>query len=121
MLSEFKNYKISQTWMVPIIQGYVKGFRAETLYVPYEYTLISRRSKYQSGTRFSSRGVNSEGHVANFVETEEIYSFHRIAISWVVLRGSVPLFWGQTGFGAHVKIVESENQKNILEKHFRML
>lgn len=35
MLNEFREYGISKTWMIPIIQGYVKGFRAETLYVPY--------------------------------------------------------------------------------------
>jgi hypothetical protein len=37
--------------------------------MPYEYTMITRRSKYQSGTRFTSRGADAEGNVANFVET----------------------------------------------------
>jgi hypothetical protein len=45
--------------MIPIVQGYVKGFRAETTYIPYEYTMVTRRSKYQSGTRFISRGADS--------------------------------------------------------------
>ena len=67
MLSEFRGYGINNCWMIPVVQGFVKGFRAETLYIPYEYTLIARRSKYQSGTRFVSRGINAEGHVANFV------------------------------------------------------
>lgn len=39
----------------------------------------------------------------------------------MIIRGSVPLFWGQSGFGAHVKIVDSNNQKNIMDKHFKML
>ena len=121
MLTELKAYDVSSCWMIPVVQGFIRGFKAETLYFPYDYTLISRRSKYQSGTRFTSRGVNSEGHVANFVETEEIYCFHRVAISWVQLRGSVPLFWGQSGFGALVNVAETSNQSVILQKHMKLL
>jgi hypothetical protein len=62
-----KSYDINRCWTIPIIQGFVKGFRIQTLNIPYEYVLIARRSKYQSGTRFSSRGVNNDGYVANFV------------------------------------------------------
>ena len=42
-------------------------------------------------------------------------------IAWVILRGSVPLFWGQTGFGSEVNIIDSNNQTNILQKHFQNL
>ena len=32
--------------------------------------LITRRSRFMGGTRYYSRGINDEGHVANFNETE---------------------------------------------------
>lgn len=38
----------------------------------FSLTLISRRSIYRNGRRFNTRGVDEEGHVANFVETEQI-------------------------------------------------
>lgn len=43
------------------------------------------------------RGTNDEGHVANFVETEQaIYVDNNVA-SFVQVRGLVPLFWEQPG------------------------
>ena len=34
--------------------------------------LISRRSRFRPGTRYNVRGADELGHVANFVETEQI-------------------------------------------------
>ena len=34
--------------------------------------LISRLSSERAGTRFYVRGTNDDGHVANFVETEQV-------------------------------------------------
>lgn len=38
----------------------------------FSLTLISRRSIYRNGRRFNTRGVDADGHVANFVESEQI-------------------------------------------------
>ena len=38
----------------------------------FSLTLISRRSIHRNGRRFNTRGVDEEGNVANFVETEQI-------------------------------------------------
>jgi hypothetical protein len=45
----------------------------------FDYVLLSRRCVYRAGTRFNVRGVDPEGQVANFVETEQIvqYDGHR--------------------------------------------
>jgi hypothetical protein len=43
------------------------------------------------------RGCNDEGHVANFVETEQIIFLEKEVTSYVQTRGSVPLFWEQPG------------------------
>jgi len=34
------------------------------------YLLISRRSSKRAGTRYNARGIDDQGHVANFVENE---------------------------------------------------
>lgn len=43
------------------------------------------------------RGCNDEGHVANFVETEQVIFLDNEVTSYVQTRGSVPLFWEQPG------------------------
>lgn len=34
--------------------------------------LVARRSRYMAGPRYLKRGINEQGDVANFVETEQI-------------------------------------------------
>lgn len=38
-------------------------------------TLLSRRRNGMAGTRFNARGIDEDGNVANFVETEVIVNF----------------------------------------------
>jgi hypothetical protein len=63
----------------------------------FDYILISRRSKHRAGTRYEARGVDGEGHVANYVETEQILLIDGHRLSFVQTRGSVPLLWEQSG------------------------
>ncbi|OTA53560.1 hypothetical protein K449DRAFT_389738 [Hypoxylon sp. EC38] len=64
---------------------------------PSFLTVISRLSCKRAGTRFNSRGIDDDGHVANFVETETIYwSPSGVLFSYAQVRGSVPVFWEQT-------------------------
>lgn len=68
------------------------------------FCLISRRSRYRAGTRYFRRGIDREGHVANFNETEQIVLLDRAGkasselgtrLSFVQIRGSIPLFWAE--------------------------
>ena len=34
--------------------------------------LISRRSRYRAGVRMHCRGIDDDGNVANYVETEQV-------------------------------------------------
>uniref|UniRef100_A0A8D1NE17 Phosphatidylinositol-3-phosphatase SAC1 n=1 Tax=Sus scrofa TaxID=9823 RepID=A0A8D1NE17_PIG len=43
----------------------------------------------------SARGIDSEGHAANFVETEQIVHYNGSRASFVQTRGSIPLYWSQ--------------------------
>ncbi|KAL4911636.1 hypothetical protein BDW74DRAFT_11225 [Aspergillus multicolor] len=66
-------------------------------HLPSLLTLISRLSSRRAGTRFNARGLDDDGNVANFVETETILACEPsgIAFSYVQVRGSVPVFWEQ--------------------------
>jgi hypothetical protein len=64
--------------------------------LPSSLTLISRLSCRRAGTRFNSRGIDDDGNVANFVESETIYwSQTGLCFSYAQVRGSVPVFWEQ--------------------------
>ncbi|CAN6645717.1 polyphosphatidylinositol phosphatase Inp53p [Trichomonascus vanleenenianus] len=59
-------------------------------------TLISRQSCKRAGTRYNARGVDDEGNVANFVETETVlYIENDKCFGLIQVRGSVPTFWEQ--------------------------
>ncbi|TLD06792.1 hypothetical protein E2P81_ATG10394, partial [Venturia nashicola] len=66
-------------------------------------TLISRRSVKRAGLRYLRRGIDDDGNVANYVETEQILSPQdwdpaRKTYSLVQIRGSIPLFFSQTPY-----------------------
>jgi len=64
--------------------------------LPCYLTLLSRLSCRRAGTRFNARGIDDDGNVANFVETETVFwSPDGICFSYVQVRGSIPLFWEQ--------------------------
>ncbi|KAM6444137.1 phosphatidylinositide phosphatase SAC2 isoform 1-T1 [Liasis olivaceus] len=110
-------------WIIPVIQGFVQ---IEELVVNYNETsdeeksspetpsqepvcvdyihpsflvaLISRRSRHRAGMRYKRRGVDKNGNVANYVETEQLIHVHNHTLSFVQTRGSVPVFWSQVGY-----------------------
>ena len=69
--------------------------------LPAMLTLISRLSCRRAGTRFNARGIDDDGNVANFVETETVIwnpgfgSSRPTGFSYCQIRGSIPIFWEQ--------------------------
>lgn len=82
------------TVTVPAYSSPIRGIPSN---LPSTLTLISRLSCRRAGTRFNSRGIDDDGNVANFVETETVY-WHpaNLCFSYAQVRGSVPIFWEQT-------------------------
>ena len=81
------------TITVPASSSPIQAFRSN---LPSTLTIISRLSCRRAGTRFNSRGIDDDGHVANFVETETIYWYpSNLCLSYSQIRGSVPIFWEQ--------------------------
>lgn len=56
------------------------------------------------GTRYNSRGIDTNGYVANFVETEQIMTFDLEVYTHIQLRGSLPFYWNQKGVKAKIGI-----------------
>lgn len=90
-------------WMVSLIQGFIGHFSQELQGKTIEYFLISRRSWKKGGTRYNSRGISTKGNVANFVETEQLVFMEHFCCSHLQIRGSVPVFWKQSGVSATVE------------------
>ncbi|OQR69164.1 phosphatidylinositide phosphatase SAC2 isoform 1, partial [Tropilaelaps mercedesae] len=87
----------------------------------FNMILLSRRSRYRAGTRYKRRGVDEEGRCANFVETEQMFEFGRHVVSFVLVRGSVPLFWSQPGikYRPPPQLDRSDEETEIaFRKHF---
>ena len=87
----------SSQLLTPVIQGHASSAKCRIGLTPGIMTLISRLSCRRAGTRFNARGIDDEGNVANFVETETIIATDEWVFSYTQIRGSVPVFWEQSG------------------------
>lgn len=91
------------SFLTSVIRGYVgtmtvpqsaNPLKSAKSNYPATLTVISRLSARRAGTRFNSRGIDDNGNVANFVETETVFwSPTGICFSYVQVRGSIPIFW----------------------------
>ncbi|EJD55532.1 inositol/phosphatidylinositol phosphatase [Auricularia subglabra TFB-10046 SS5] len=97
---------------------------------PFIFSLISRRSRYRAGTRYFRRGIDELGHVANFNETEQIVLYDagegqgKIQLSFVQIRGSIPLFWAEVNtlrYKPDLQIMNLPNSMDALRTHLREL
>lgn len=100
----------------PFIIGFVTQDRVEIEKTDQTllFTLISRKDTSRLGARFYSRGADIAGNVSNFVESEQILDFvenrprsvdkgagdyanyfDNKIISFMQVRGSIPLIWSQ--------------------------
>ena len=128
-------------WILPVIQGFVQiencfieiCTNTEEAYsskdsnsnkmnpVNYSMALISRRSRFRAGTRYKRRGVDENGKCANYVETEQIFQYGTHTVSFVMVRGSVPVYWSQQGhnYRPPPRLDRSEEETQIaFNKHF---
>lgn len=91
--SELERYTVPWGWRCPLVQGFVRSFEVFLEGSKFAYALISRRSNRKGGTRYFDRGMDEEGYVANFCETEQVIRLGEWVVSDVQIRGSVPLFF----------------------------
>ncbi|WVQ93452.1 hypothetical protein IAU59_000526 [Kwoniella sp. CBS 9459] len=103
---EAKSELDQQALLIPIIQGFcgslpisTGGWSANGKPETAALGLISRLSWKRAGARFRTRGIDDDGQVANFVETELVFATDSAVMSYAQVRGSVPLFWQQPSAG----------------------
>lgn len=108
-------------FVLPVIYGIYSMTRTSINGVPVEFGIISRRSRYRAGTRYFRRGIDENGHVANFNETEQILIVGDKQYSFVQTRGSVPAFWGQVNqlkYSPWLRVSGYAQSVNAAKKHF---
>ncbi|KAF7926584.1 hypothetical protein EAE99_005779 [Botrytis elliptica] len=109
-------------YILPVMFGMFEIVHTQVKSTPLTFILVTRRSRYRAGTRYFSRGVDEDGHVSNFNETEQIIILNDNSsglggfaggagmqngkvggsgdkemqiLSYVQTRGSVPVFWAE--------------------------
>ncbi|CAI5438424.1 unnamed protein product [Caenorhabditis angaria] len=111
----------------PIMQGFVSTSDlsiTDQIEAVLSITIISRRSTHRAGARYLRRGIDEDANVANFVETELILNIFEHELSYIQIRGSIPVFWSQKGFKYRPPLIINksiEETHSIFEKHFSNL
>ncbi|XP_065315027.1 phosphatidylinositol-3-phosphatase SAC1-like isoform X2 [Gordionus sp. m RMFG-2023] len=142
LMLDFANKPQLNRYKLPVIRGFVSltettvAFSVHSVKCNITFGLISRRSAHRAGVRFYTRGLDEEGHPANFIETEQIVTAKLPPISdgnedpvshlieniasYIQTRGSVPVFWSQTPnlkYKPQTVISESHDQLSGFTKH----
>lgn len=113
---------IDKKWFTFIIQGFIGYFALHICGKKLDFYLLSRRSSQRAGTRFHSRGIDDNGNVSNFVETEQLLYYDNYCCSFQVIRGSIPVFWEQTGYRTDTKLTRNQDlTAAAFLKHFNHL
>lgn len=108
-------------FLTTVIRGFAKtspiGNHGDSL------TIISKQSWKRAGTRYNTRGIDDNGNVANFVETEYIYynPSKSSIFTFTQIRGSVPTFWEQDSTLINPKITLTRSlqaTQPVFNKHF---
>ncbi|KAI0999242.1 Phosphatidylinositol-3-phosphatase [Podosphaera aphanis] len=112
----------ADAYILPVIYGMLEIVPTSIMDTPLTFALITRRSRHRAGTRYFSRGIDEQGNVSNFNETEQIFVLNDKAsmtngfggsgeefkngqlkdphkesqvVSFVQTRGSVPVYWAE--------------------------
>ncbi|KAL6587935.1 Fimbrin, actin-bundling protein [Orobanche minor] len=131
-------------YLLPVMQGSFQSFQAAIGKDILDVALIARRCTrrtgdreenqcevlsipagsnltFSEGTRMWRRGADSDGFVANFVETEQIIQLNGYTASFIQVRGSIPLLWDQIvdlTYKPKFEIVRPEEAPRVVERHF---
>ncbi|XP_040288126.1 phosphatidylinositol-3-phosphatase SAC1 isoform X1 [Bufo bufo] len=121
LLREFSAQPEIHKFAVPVIHGFIAIHSCSINGKYFDWILISRRSCFRAGVRYYVRGIDSEGHAANFVETEQIVYCNGGKASFVQTRGSIPFFWSQRPnlkYKPKPQINKAVNHTDGFQRHF---
>jgi hypothetical protein len=135
-------------YILPAMFGMLEIVSTSIKSTPLTMVLITRRSRHRAGTRYFSRGIDEDGHVSNYNETEQIIIMNDSTsglggfaggggmqngkiggssgkdvqiMSYVQTRGSVPVFWAEVNtlhYTPKLQIRGIENAVDAAKAHF---
>uniref|UniRef100_A0A803T5C8 Phosphatidylinositol-3-phosphatase SAC1 n=1 Tax=Anolis carolinensis TaxID=28377 RepID=A0A803T5C8_ANOCA len=121
LLREFASQPELHRFAIPVMHGFIVMHSCSINGKYFDWILISRRSCFRAGVRYYVRGIDSEGHAANFVETEQIVHYNGSKASFVQTRGSIPFFWSQRPnlkYKPKPQISKTVNHMDGFQRHF---
>ncbi|KAJ5096066.1 hypothetical protein NUU61_005422 [Penicillium alfredii] len=131
-------------YILPVMFGMLRITTARVKSSSFTFALVTRRSRHRGGTRYFSRGIDDEGHVSNYNETEQIVILNDATgglsgfaggqsmtngkasqdlqvYSFVQTRGSVPVFWAEVNnlqYTPKLQVRSVETAVDAARKHF---
>ncbi|CBX94696.1 hypothetical protein IAQ61_009378 [Plenodomus lingam] len=132
-------------YILPVMYGMLEIKNTSIKGTPLTFILITRRSRLKAGTRYFSRGIDENGNVSNFNETEQAIILNDNAsggpggfgsnqnatkgsagketqvLSYVQTRGSVPVYWAEINtlkYTPKLQVRGVENALPAAKKHF---
>ncbi|KAK7885777.1 Phosphoinositide phosphatase sac1 [Exophiala xenobiotica] len=134
-------------YILPVMFGMLEIKPAKVKSITFTFALITRRSRFRGGTRYFSRGLDEQGHVSNFNETEQIVVLNDVSgqptgyaggqdmqngkagghtaetqiLSYVQTRGSVPVYWAEINnlrYTPKIQIRGVDSAVDAARKHF---
>lgn len=133
-------------YILPVMYGMMEIKNTSVKGNPLTFILITRRSRLKAGTRYFSRGIDENGNVSNFNETEQIIILNDHAsgglggygsnengavggsagkevqvLAYVQTRGSVPVYWAEINtlqYTPKLQVRGVESAVPAAKKHF---
>lgn len=134
-------------YILPVMFGMLRITNTSIKGTPLTFILITRRSRYRAGTRYFSRGLDDQGHVSNYNETEQTVILNDDSssgmttfagdgglpsaksvpgretqtLSYVQTRGSVPVYWAEVNklkYTPSLQIRGVDSAVNAAKLHF---
>ncbi|KAI9930967.1 hypothetical protein ASPWEDRAFT_124494 [Aspergillus wentii DTO 134E9] len=133
-------------YILPVMFGMLRITPAKVKSTSFTFALITRRSRHRAGTRYFSRGIDDQGHVSNYNETEQIVILNDTTgglsgfaggqsmkekasdpgqelqvLAFVQTRGSVPVYWAEVNnlkYTPKLQVRGVETAIDAARKHF---
>ncbi|KAB8275789.1 SacI homology domain-containing protein, partial [Aspergillus minisclerotigenes] len=133
-------------YILPVMYGMLRITPAKVKSTSFTFALITRRSRHRAGTRYFSRGIDEQGHVSNYNETEQIVILNDATgglsgfsggqsmkektadsgrdlqvMAYVQTRGSVPVYWAEVNnlkYTPKLQVRGVETAVDAARKHF---
>lgn len=120
-------------FILPILYGFFETKLMTINSRKFLFGLISRRSRHRAGTRYFSRGIDDNGNVSNFNESEQFVIADKpdnngkdlqgqVKMGYVQTRGSVPVYWAEVNnlrYKPDLLIMEREETGQATALHFK--